>query len=106
MYPRPPRSTRTDTPFPSTTLFRSAERKSDTWRWHPNSRLSSGPRVARDLLQEHVDRPADAPTDEKTPVPRRALRDVSRTFYRNTREYKRISLVTRDRKSTRMNSSH
>src|SRR3546814_18780338 len=42
MIRRPPRSTRTDTPFPYTTLFRSARH-----RYRPRPRLRADPRASR-----------------------------------------------------------
>src|SRR3546814_3963845 len=61
MIRRPPRSTRTDTLFPYTTLFRSADSQNDlsAWRWHrgptrcaPQARKRSWPKVPAHMAGE------------------------------------------------------
>src|SRR3546814_960463 len=59
MIRRPPRSTRTDTLFPYTTLFRSGDRagrcrhREAAWRARPGSRLHIRPRLSR-RSEEHT----------------------------------------------------
>src|SRR3546814_17180557 len=91
MIRRPPRSTRTDTLFPYTTLFRSLRR-------------ASGHRADGDLLggPAGTERPGgvpDRPRFDGGPrrLSRRARPSLSIAMMRQTLE---------DRKSTRLNSSH
>src|SRR3546814_11088581 len=44
MIRRPPRSTRTDTLFPYTTLFRSVHRRDSAWHQHARRRAARSPR--------------------------------------------------------------
>src|SRR3546814_17268759 len=87
MIRRPPRSTRTDTLFPYTTLFRSAERHRVDQR--------PGDRLLADQLREEA-RPVLAGEGEifaHSGVPLNLPTGVSRA-------------CQADRKSTRLNSSH
>src|SRR3546814_9100222 len=75
MIPRPPRSTRTDTLFPDTTLFRSAPRAHHPRRTVPprKHRLGTWPQAARQLPGD--DQPGataepDACADAGAPGPR------------------------------------
>src|SRR3546814_4684204 len=122
---RPPRSTRTDTLFPYTTLFRSARLRFQRVRWPPSLILFSPGEVsietvergrsARDPLLVIVG--ADTDAGDKCAHSRsfRALEPsignikVVNNFAE--RPQRRIGLETgaehqRDRKSTRLNSSH
>src|SRR3546814_16352770 len=85
MIRRPPRSTRTDTLFPYTTLFRSHDRRAEG---------QEGP--GRDQLDiaRHLDRRAFAAEEERE---RGAVED---------QEQDDEHAGHRDRKSTRLNSSH
>src|SRR3546814_12118423 len=99
MIRRPPRSTRTDTLFPYTTLFRS-----DQVRVVERRPVGVGQRVAKLAalmdrpwcLGRHVARDAARKGElgEQPPYPRLVLGDV------------RVDLAVGDRKSTRLNSSH
>src|SRR3546814_12003623 len=91
MIRRPPRSTRTDTLFPYTTLFRSADRIRDRW-----------------LADED---------GLKAPLERGVLFDIFAIFVERRRAdavqfaacergLEQVRGVHRDRKSTRLNSSH
>src|SRR3546814_15838767 len=85
MIRRPPRSTRTDTLFPYTTLFRSCDYLRDSHSWLADRGYRV---VAYDQLGCGAsDRPSD-----------RSLWTVPR--------YAREVETVRDRKSTRLNSSH
>src|SRR3546814_15325119 len=81
MIRRPPRSTRTDTLFPYTTLFRSARAE---------------PLVERLWQSELAALPVSTP-EQRAGLQAR-LRDLARTIQDPD--------VSRDRKSTRLNSSH
>src|SRR3546814_18672430 len=83
MIRRPPRSTRTDTLFPYTTLFRSA-------RWHVENNVADGvqrPLIDGETLLVQIENVLLVGRKEQ--IEGRALRDLPR-----------------DRKSTRLNSSH
>src|SRR3546814_13424124 len=86
MIRRPPRSTRTDTLFPYTTLFRSAIRNCGkrTMSVRGTSHTTAAQRSGRRVVQAATSRP---PLDP----PRMASRSLE---------------VRPDRKSTRLNSSH
>src|SRR3546814_11338065 len=101
MLPRPPRSTRTDTLFPYTTLFRSSEPPP-----------AAEPKAA----------PTMPPPDEPPPspaIPRNAVRPSGGPAYgppdsggSSSRDSERVGTAPNgeplyaDRKSTRLNSSH
>src|SRR3546814_9517479 len=116
MIRRPPRTTRTDTLFPSTTLFRSVVKiyTTITDRYAPLYQTviagTAGEAIHAldgllghdsnaDLTALHVDGGQDPPLRR----PRRAS-GVSRT--RGARQHPRLSERDLDRKSTRLNSSH
>src|SRR3546814_18518595 len=105
MIPRPPRSTRTDTLFPYTTLFRSAERAARDRRQVVRLR-----KVARG--HRGFDEPGAAALD----ILDAAIEEQMHRFGEAPRGGKRIGLGEQrarraglglsDRKSTRLNSSH
>src|SRR3546814_18429280 len=66
MIRRPPRSTRTDTLFPYTTLFRSDEAEAGRGEEHPQQELPDRP-ATRDAGDEHADerRPGHPPAPEE-----------------------------------------
>src|SRR3546814_12990528 len=102
MIRRPPRSTRTDTLFPYTTLFRSqAERQITALgeepcdvRWRQNHRKLA----ARDRVADA--HPVEADRNTRTGVPDQARRRIDP--HRDRYEID----CGEDRKSTRLNSSH
>src|SRR3546814_11956239 len=81
MIRRPPRSTRTDTLFPYTTLFRSLGR----------NRAGAGD---------------EAPARWKVPLATPGRRGDEAVGGASLGADRRVGLVARDRKSTRLNSSH
>src|SRR3546814_3215132 len=109
MIRRPPRSTRTDTLFPYTTLFRSISDEESIRQFyrfvqdrhgrldilHNNAAASQGEEILRDMAIEHMDA---------------AVWD--RAFIVNTRgtmlmiKHAIPMMREADRKSTRLNSSH
>src|SRR3546814_9115032 len=109
MIRRPPRSTRTDTLFPYTTLFRSPAAVCDeAERW--NARLDAwaarkGPHPFED------DKPAQA-GKPGAQGPRKAMKpgtvDALIHRYKNAHAFLKLRKSTQkiDRKSTRLNSSH
>src|SRR3546814_13753733 len=93
MIRRPPRSTRTDTLFPYTTLFRSLQPVEPGPHIGRPAAPAGRPRARRDLAQlvgQHV-RP-----EPLVPRPQPAL----------DRGQPGTAVAERDRKSTRLNSSH
>src|SRR3546814_15641908 len=89
MNPRPPRSTRTDTPFPYTTLFRSSQPA----RSRQNNQLS--PRLRNfDVFRVETERTRHTAT---------AAVEHRRS---GTQHFKQGVIALGDRKSTRLNSSH
>src|SRR3546814_16526386 len=95
MIRRPPISTRTDTLFPYTTLFRSVDREAAD-RFHSLSYLELEQEVQKiDRLTEIAQGVAKTITDRLRNAPLISLGDRPNE-----------SLVDRDRKSTRLNSSH
>src|SRR3546814_14747478 len=99
MIRRPPRSTRTDTLFPYTTLFRSGQRdKSGRFRLSPAFILVPN-RIPNCTAEREKSR-------RRSAVPSRLPRPFQRPAPEGQRE-KLIYLHPRlDRKSTRLNSSH
>src|SRR3546814_19955774 len=101
MIRRPPRSTRTDTLFPYTTLFRSAASV---------SRKASALRRFFAFLASEGDRPDDPSRALPRPAKERGLprvlahKDVDALFEAIAR--RRETAPGPDRKSTRLNSSH
>src|SRR3546814_15684637 len=98
MIRRPPRSTRTDTLFPYTTLFRSShqERKLDARNRPARNVLSIEDQKLRPFLGEMGDR-------------RNQITITFRRIRRARREHRLVDtdrMIGGDRKSTRLNSSH
>src|SRR3546814_12040270 len=111
MHRRPPRSTRTDTLFPYTTLVRSDENEEErrlrlaachladlTWREHPDFRAIQALRRILHYPLVGIDHPGRA--------------FIAYTVFLrygappSAREAKEAAALLRDRKSTRLNSSH
>src|SRR3546814_11179935 len=95
MIRRPPRSTRTDTPFPYTTLFRSILEESRSVPGFFNAAgicspgLSAAPAIGKYMAELLAEKGLDL-------VPKETFIDTRR----------RIRFSELDRKSTRLNSSH
>src|SRR3546814_16722609 len=89
MIRRPPRSTRTDTLFPYTTLFRSVERRQ---RDRGDALLDRQPAAELEIVQV-----ADRRIVGQLEIPAR---------HRQRPELRAQQLFAEDRKSTRLNSSH
>src|SRR3546814_15465251 len=103
MLPPPPRSTRTDTLFPSTTLFRSNSRFLDvSFRLPDELRMAEGP--VREQLGQVVKRGkveiranyARPENQASTSLDLRYLAQVAT----------QLDVARQDRKSTRLNSRH
>src|SRR3546814_15216072 len=98
MLRRPPRSTRTDTLFPYTTLFRSTA--------HGVRRRVEPPHRAPDGRQRRL---TLAPRAENRAMPmRQDCKHFESRTYRNGETVRKcdLDLAPEDRKSTRLNSSH
>src|SRR3546814_18901793 len=95
MIRRPPRSTRTDTLFPYTTLFRSPDANT-SYRGASDmpDTLKDTAGMARDKVRAAADLAA-----QKTASVREAASEKASAIYERSR-------TGRDRKSTRLNSSH
>src|SRR3546814_14140955 len=93
MRRRPPRSTRTDTLFPYTTLFRS-----NRYRQHEDWRHEDWP--ARTLPWR------ESTLDAVKGAPYRGSHPAVQPTTKKARSCDRASPETADRKSTRLNSSH
>src|SRR3546814_9876269 len=118
MIRRPPRSTRTDTLFPYTTLFRSIatdldhERQSPAYRYRPpwpdaGAIVTFGCRQDNDLAPPAGDGPQPAPVgfgDHAAEAARRRGRHALSLHQR--RGFRPDGEPAGDRKSTRLNSSH
>src|SRR3546814_14452910 len=103
MIRRPPRSTRTDTPFPYTTLFRSLQRARGGLQ-RMERRVAQLLTLARVESVDHFD-------DTATLSPGQLARDVlasasERAAPRGVVLSLQADDALRDRKSTRLNSSH
>src|SRR3546814_12637057 len=94
MIRRPPRSTRTDTLFPYTTLFRSS-----TGIKYLNEMAMSETKHL--FISEAIQTIEDALKDRRYAIAQFALSDSRNRYKSFDAERKRI-----DRKSTRLNSSH
>src|SRR3546814_18919863 len=95
MIPRPPRSTRTDTLFPYTTLFRS----------HPEREFGGAAPADQPLLAPQGPHPENA----LAPVfgMKADVIDRTRPWHRaHDRDLRPVDVGRPDRKSTRLNSSH
>src|SRR3546814_4712451 len=97
MIRRPPRSTRTDTLFPYTTLFRSHRLRIGGFR--AGGRKGEEHRSADAAEQSEGARADDRERGEEKHKPERAEREIE------ARDEARIG-HEEDRKSTRLNSSH
>src|SRR3546814_14274350 len=97
MLRRPPRSTRTDTLFPYTTLFRSGF----------NPRYNSGGPISApgDDVSFAPERTRGGEVGAKGELLDRSLR-VALALYNYKYQNLQVSSVDKDRKSTRLNSSH
>src|SRR3546814_9893692 len=108
MIRRPPRSTRTDTLFPYTTLFRSMWDADDTryidyvGSWGPAILGHAHPEVIRAVQEAAVDGLSfGAPTEAEI--------EIAEAIAARMPSIEKVRLVssgTEDRKSTRLNSSH
>src|SRR3546814_4903752 len=108
MIRRPPRSTRTDTLFPYTTLFRSIAANLDRWRWMPRALgarylVVNAAAFEATLWQnnQRLGRWQVIVGKTKTPTPVFAAQVTGVTFNPWWEIPESI-----DRKSTRLNSSH
>src|SRR3546814_17783693 len=99
MLRRTPRSTRTDTLLPYTTLFRSAHARSAPAGALVHGELPLSMRLRRDLLGTNVER-----IRIDSPIECARSQEFARTFIPKTAPP--IELYAGDRKSTRLNSSH
>src|SRR3546814_14539459 len=97
MIRRPPRSTRTDTLFPYTTLFRSDGAKLNAAPSPKAGVVATPPRVAPTTAAEAWQQVEDLHAEKRI-----LEADLSRAVD----DAKRIEARERDRKSTRLNSSH
>src|SRR3546814_6401576 len=115
MIRRPPRSTRTDTLFPYTTLFRSGRRHPAIFAIRLRPAALQADRVAEaarpaaiGIVDEAL--PAAPVTSElghRQTLPRRVAGRDDRILRRNIREGVSVGMrADPDRKSTRLNSSH
>src|SRR3546814_7172584 len=101
MIRRPPRSTRTDTLFPYTTLFRFDERLVGVVIVHQRALADRAFGVA------NIESFLDADACERGGLSAHRRDDAVVTFRRLKAEYVvERPLAARDRKSTRLNSSH
>src|SRR3546814_7295300 len=107
MIRRPPRSTRTDTLFPYTTLFRSSFRR------HPDRTVETdGFAVEHRVLQDALDHQRELVRLAEPARERYLLAERILCFLRQRLEQRRQEPTRRDRhyakdrKSTRLNSSH
>src|SRR3546814_16996955 len=99
MIRRPPRSTRTDTLFPYTTLFRSSsqshvEDRFDLSRWRVAG--NGADMIRPDVMQNFVNAFADAGFKAESFTPSYGLAEAVLA----------VTVMPPDRKSTRLNSSH
>src|SRR3546814_6496864 len=116
MVPRPPRSTRTDTLFPNTTLFRSADRSYfQTHAEHPHAGLYIGPPLKSRITGQwtiSVSRRYNKPDGSFGGIVAAGIDpNYFAAFYREAQVTPNtlLALVNddgTDRKSTRLNSSH
>src|SRR3546814_13489863 len=100
MIPRPPRSTRTDTLFPYTTLFRSADPAridGPAAAIHLVMKVRAGRKPGRTDIADHLPAPYTLPAAHRDPAHVAIAR-------RETACMRQAHGV--DRKSTRLNSSH
>src|SRR3546814_5928096 len=103
MIRRPTRSTRTDTLFPYTTLFRSLADRPEIERAAPHERAHA---VEETLAQRDI-AGAGPRADEGGAFPRQRLRFViAQRRPDRQRDRRRFGRRPQDRKSTRLNSSH
>src|SRR3546814_12951555 len=98
MIRRPPRSTRTDTLFPYTTLFRSVRITGCTVHY-VRAEVDDGPIVAQAAVPV-------APDDTEETLNARVLAAEHRLYGMAVRLIAEGKAKVEDRKSTRLNSSH
>src|SRR3546814_19416276 len=103
MIRRPPRSTRTDTLFPYTTLFRSAEQPLDLGTAAISAWRAAADEIpgVREVLDHYAAHPVD---DEMAHAMRTAVAKQRQTLAVVAGRVS--SMDAEDRKSTRLNSSH
>src|SRR3546814_15265093 len=103
MIRRPPRSTRTDTLFPYTTLFRAALRGAVEEGGRQRRHAAQGERqMPRQLGQ----RDAGMAADRLRPAPRGTEPAIEFDHVEQIGELAHLIALPGDRKSTRLNSSH
>src|SRR3546814_20713049 len=101
MLRRPPRSTRTDTLFPYTTLFRSGDARARGDAVHMHGASTAHRHATAEFGAGQPELVADDPEQ------RRVLGNVEITFLAIDLKLHHVShSLFRDRKSTRLNSSH
>src|SRR3546814_20695276 len=103
MFPRPPRSTRTDTPFPDTTLVRSSHEEAETRRIQVLETFAQTERTVAAQAQSL----ADAMQKERLQAASMSSTSVCLPYAEHflpnlTRDFRELL----DRKNTRLNSSH
>src|SRR3546814_13852009 len=99
----PPRSTRTDTLVPYTTLFRSPERQADGSWTIPHDHLA---RVEAFAQRQHRDRPVAVSILSPRPVGNLVSIEAPTWLDRELASVSPGAVRDGDRKSTRLNSSH
>src|SRR3546814_10872144 len=106
MILRPPRSTRTDTLFPSTTLFRSPDDRSAENRLTAAmvGRLDAGEDVVVVRQANRIEAAARLPGTDRAYV--YASRDTNVPGFQQSARASAVLADYKDRKSTRLNSSH
>src|SRR3546814_17829453 len=110
MIMQPPRSTRTDTPFPYTTVFRALSQSLQTSRNFRNLRHAIVAAIRRALEQLEIidDDKADAVAPLEPARARAETRDrqAGRIVDEQRQRLERLRRTAQDRKSTRLNSRH
>src|SRR3546814_9441661 len=107
MIRRPPRSTRTDTLFPYTTLFRSATMLSESLAQYSALMVMEyeyGSRKMRKFLRHELDTYLMSRATERVRELPLALNENQQYIHYNKGSV--VFYALRDRKSTRLNSSH
>src|SRR3546814_8930744 len=105
MIRRPPRSPRTDTRFPSTTLFRSGELALDVGAYAAHMAALLGAHIIKvKLPSAHIEQKDAKKAYEGTDWAKQS--DRVRHVVQSCFNGRRIVVFSGDRKSTRLNSSH